>query len=295
MDKATLVIMAAGMGSRFGGLKQIESVDDMGHIIIDYSIYDALLAGFRRVVFIIKREIESDFKRIILPRASKWQIEVDYAFQELESLPHGYVVPKGRIKPWGTAHAISCLSGIVNTRFAVINADDFYGRNAFFRVFDFLNEDSGECCMIGYRLKDTLSDSGGVSRGVCESEQGRLINIHEVGGIIRCENRIVSADRIEFNPDTTVSMNFWCLTPEIIDECKSVFSKFLEEKLSINPLGCEFYLPEVISNMIVDRKISVKVIEANSKWYGVTYKKDKSEVALALENMINKGIYPADL
>lgn len=295
MDKATLVIMAAGMGSRFGGLKQIESVDRYGHILPDYSVYDAVLAGFRRVVFIINREIESDFKKIIYPRLSKWKIQVDYAFQELYDLPRGYTVPQNRRKPWGTAHAISCLSGIVNTPFAVINADDFYGREAFFAIFNFLNRGSGESCMIGYRLKDTLSDSGGVSRGVCVVERGRLSSIHEVGEIVRRENGIVSGEEIELDPDKTVSMNFWGLTPEIIEECKSRFSDFLEENISLNPLGCEFYLPKVISNMIIEGKISVKVIETNSKWYGVTYKKDKSEVALALENMINRGVYPSDL
>lgn len=295
MDITTLVVMAAGMGSRFGGLKQIEPVDKYGHILIDYSIYDAILAGFRRVVFVINREIERDFKDMIASRISKWNIEVDYAFQEMTKLPDGYSVSPQRKKPLGTAHAIACLFGMVNTPFAVINADDFYGREAFIKIFEFLNRRDGECCMVGYRLGDTLSSSGNVSRGVCRVEQGRLCEIRETRGIFRDENRIISQGGRELSPDSTVSMNFWGLTPEVIEECRSRLPSFLDKNLDSDPLGCEFYLPELIYDLIFEEKVSVKVLDSNSKWYGVTYKKDKSEVSLALENMIKNRIYPVDL
>ena len=295
MEEKTLVIMAAGMGSRFGGLKQIEPVDKYGHILMDFSIYDAILAGFDSVVFIINKEIEADFKRIISPRLSKWRIKVDYAYQALWDMPKGYSLPVGRKKPWGTAHAISCLSGIVNSPFAVINADDFYGRDAFERIFDFLSQNNGECCMVGYRLQDTLSASGGVSRGVCLVEQGRLSRIDERTGIRATPDGIVSNECGFLAHDTTVSMNFWGLTPNVIEECKSEFSRFLYKNLDTNPLTCEFYLPGVIYKMISDGKARVRVINSSAKWYGVTYKKDKSEVSLALENMIENGVYPADL
>lgn len=294
MEEKTLVIMAAGMGSRFGGLKQIEPVDKYGHMLLDFSVYDAILSGFRRVVFIINEEIEVDFKRIISTRLLKWRIKVDYAYQEL-CVPMGYSIPVGRKKPWGTAHAISCLSGIVNSPFAVINADDFYGRDAFVRIFNFLGQNNGECCMVGYKLRDTLSSSGAVSRGVCQVEQGRLCSIEEHTGIIAAAEGIISNEPDLLSPDTTVSMNFWGLTPDVIEECRSQFSRFLDKNLDTNPLGCEFYLPFVIFNMISESKARVQVLYSSAKWYGVTYKKDKSEVALALESMIESGIYPADL
>ena len=295
MEDRTLVIMAAGMGSRFGGLKQIEPVDKYGHILLDFSVYDAIFAGFSRVIFIINKEIEVDFKRMVSTRLSRWQIRVDYAYQELCNMPEGYSLPASRKKPWGTAHAISCLSGIVNSPFAVINADDFYGRDAFVRIFDFLNQNNDECCMVGYKLRDTLSSSGCVSRGICEVEQGSLRRIEERSGICATPDGIISAEADRLPPDATVSMNFWGLTPDVIDECKSQFPRFLDKHLDTNPLGCEFYLPSVIFNMISEGKARVKVLNSSTKWYGVTYKKDKSEVSLALENMIENGIYPTDL
>ena len=295
MEEKTLVIMAAGMGSRFGGLKQIEPVDKFGHILLDFSVYDAILSGFSRVVFIINKEIESDFKRIIGARLSKWQTKVDYAYQELCNIPEGYSLPVGRKKPWGTAHAISCLSGIVASPFAVINADDFYGKDAFARISDFLCQSTDECCMVGYKLCDTLSPSGGVSRGICLVEQGSLRRIEEHSGIRTTSDGIISAEGKRLSPDTTVSMNFWGLTPDVIEECRREFSSFLDKHLSIDPLGCEFYLPSVIFNMISRGKVRARVLTSSSKWYGVTYKKDKSEVSLALENMIENGVYPIDL
>ena len=267
----------------------------IGKTILDFSVYDAILSGFSRVVFIINKEIESDFKRIIGARLSKWQTKVDYAYQELCNIPEGYSLPVGRKKPWGTAHAISCLSGIVASPFAVINADDFYGKDAFARISDFLCQSTDECCMVGYKLCDTLSPSGGVSRGICLVEQGSLRCIEEHSGIRTISDGIISAEGKRLSPDTTVSMNFWGLTPDVIEECRREFSSFLDKHLSIDPLGCEFYLPSVIFNMISRGKVRVRVLTSSAKWYGVTYKKDKSEVSLALENMIENGVYPIDL
>lgn len=295
MKELTLVVMAAGMGSRFGGLKQIEPIDKFGHVLIDYSLYDACLSGFTRVLFVIKKEIESDFKNVLSPRFSRLNMKVDYVYQEMSTLPLGYYVPKERKKPWGTAHAIACLSGLVDKSFAVINADDFYGRDAFFKMSEFLGDGREECSMIGYKLEDTLSKSGGVSRGVCRVEQGTLRSINEMGGIERINDAIFSNGNIKLKSDIIVSMNFWGLTSNVVDECRLRFADFLKANLTSDPLKCEFYLPEVISRLINEGKIKVNVINSLSKWYGVTYKKDKSEVSLALEQMIENGLYPAKL
>lgn len=288
----TLVIMAAGMGSRFGGLKQIEPIDPSGHILIDYSVYDAIGVGFDRVVFVIRRENELVFKEILSPRLKKWKIRVDLVYQETDDLPSGIICPKERTKPWGTAHAVASLSGKIKEPFALINADDFYGAEAFKAISEFLSHSrAGELCMIGYRLKNTLSKNGTVSRGVCKMSGDNLAEINETSGVFARENRILS-DSGELSPDSIVSMNFWGLSPEIIGECKARFATFLREKSEKELKVCEFYLPKVISELINEGKYRVKVIECDDPWYGITYKEDRVSLSSALEDMKQKGKYP---
>ncbi len=295
MKKATLVIMAAGMGSRFGGLKQIESVDRQGHILIDYSVYDAIRAGFSRVVFVIKKEIEADFKKIISPRIKKWGIEVDFVFQELDALPKGIAPPEGRKKPWGTAHAIACLDGAVISPFAVINADDYYGPSAFKLIYNFLMSDTHDCAMIGYRLKNTLSENGGVSRGVCRVENGYLTEICEVGGIRERDGIIASEGQgtpAKLDGESIVSMNFWGFRPEMIRLCQQYFVDFLSENSQKSLNVCEFYIPSVVSRLISEGEGRVKVIESNDRWYGITYREDRERLSAALRRLMNDGVYP---
>lgn len=288
----TLVIMAAGMGSRFGGLKQIEPIDSSGHILIDYSVYDAIGAGFDRVVFIIRRENELAFKEILLPRLKKWKVKVDLVYQETDDLPSGIICPKERTKPWGTAHAVASLSGKVNEPFALINADDFYGAEAFKATSEFLSQSRpGELCMIGYRLKNTLSKNGAVSRGVCKISTDNLVEINETSGIFARENRIFS-DSGELSPDSIVSMNFWGLSSEIIGKCKEGFATFLREKSEKELNVCEYYLPKVISELINEGKYKVKVIESDAPWHGITYKEDIVSLSSALEDVKQNGKYP---
>lgn len=295
MKEATLVIMAAGMGSRFGGLKQIESVDRQGHILIDYSVYDAIRAGFRSVVFIIKKEIEADFKKIISPRIKKWGIKVSYVFQEIDSLPEGFTPPDGRKKPWGTAHAIACLDGAITTPFAVINADDYYGPSAFKSINDFLMGDTCDCAMVGYRLKNTLSENGGVSRGVCRVENGYLTEICEICDIRECDSIIVSEGQgapIKLDGESVVSMNLWGFRPEIIRLCNQYFVNFLNENSQKSLNVCEFYITSVVSRLISEGEVRVKVIESNDRWYGITYREDREGLSTALHRLVNDGAYP---
>lgn len=299
MKKPQLVILAAGMGSRYGGLKQIDAIDRVGHIIIDYSIYDAMRAGFRDFVFIIKKEIERDFREVMDAHLAGKDINVKYVFQELDKLPEGYAVPDGRKKPWGTAHAILCTEGVVDAPFAVINADDYYGVNAYKQVYDFLKDctdtDKYNYALIGYKLGKTVSKTGSVSRGVCQTEDGHLKEI------VECTNIFTDGDRIymkgedterDLSPDTTVSMNLWGFTTSYIDECKKRFNAFLDKGLKENPLKCEFYIPGVVSDLMNDGLAEVKVIDSTDQWYGVTYKEDKPVVTEALEALIDAGVYP---
>ena len=303
MKRPELVILAAGMGSRYGGLKQIDKIDDYGHIIIDYSIYDAILAGFRDFTFVIKKEIEADFREVVEAHVAGKGINVKYVYQELYKLPRGYEVPKGRVKPWGTAHAVMCALGTVDAPFAVINADDFYGRGAFFKMYDFLkNSDDGggknHYAMIGYRLKNAVTDKGTVSRGVCScDENGMLSGIVERTkiGVEHGEIYYLDGDRKHIlAPDTLVSMNFWGFTPSYIYECNDRFKKFLDENFDKNPEKCEFLLPTVVSELIEEGLCDVRVLESEDTWYGVTYKEDKASVSRALEDLIDRGIYPPD-
>ncbi len=301
MKKPELVIMAAGMGSRYGGLKQIDKVDADGHIIIDYSIHDAIEAGFETVTFIIKKEIEKDFREVMDEHLKGKKINVKYVYQELDKLPEGYSVPEGRRKPWGTAHALLCCLGTVDAPFAVINADDYYGKTGFKRIYEFLSstEDDGKYhyAMVGYRIKNTVTEEGTVSRGICESdENGMLTSVVErtkigtEGGTVYY---IEDNETYALDPDALVSMNFWGFTPSYLEECKARFAKFLDENLPVNPEKCEFYLPSVVSQLISEGKADAKVLDNPDKWYGVTYKEDKKNVEAAFKQFKETGLYPA--
>ena len=295
-----LVVLAAGMGSRYGGLKQMDAIDEYGHIIIDYSIYDAYRAGFRDITFIIKKEIEEDFKEIIESHLVGKDINVKYVYQEISKLPEGYSVPDGRRKPWGTGHAIACCLGVVNAPFAVINADDYYGRNAFFDIYDFLKNttdtDKYHYAMVGYKIKNTVTEEGTVSRGVCESdENGYLKTIVETANIGTEQGNIYYLDggeKLALDPETVVSMNLFGFTESYIRECAERFPLFLENNLANNPEKCEFYMPSVVAELLSEGKADVKIIPGTDKWYGVTYKEDKETVVNAFKKFAEDGLYP---
>lgn len=305
MKRPVLVVMAAGMGSRYGGLKQIDPIDKNGHIIIDFSIYDAVQAGFRKVVFIIKKENEADFKEAIGDRLSS-QVEVAYVYQDLHNLPEGFAVPEGRVKPWGTGHAIlSCMDDL-DGPFVVINADDYYGRHAFEMAYDFLsqNEDTEETyqyMMVGYKIENTLTENGHVARGICETDDaGYLAEIHERtriekrdGGAAYTEDD--GATWIAIPEGSTVSMNMWGFTSSILAELKARFAAFLAENLAQNPLKCEYFLPFVVDELLKEKKATVRVLKSLDKWYGVTYKEDKQVVMDAIARLKAEGIYPEKL
>ena len=296
----TLVIMAAGMGSRFGGLKQMTPVDEEGHFIIDFSLYDAYQAGFRRVAFIIKREIEQTFRETIGARMEKW-FHVDYVYQELDRLPEGFAVPEGRRKPWGTAHAVACCRGVVEGPFAVINSDDFYGRGAYEAIYRFLTENKAphHYAMLGYQLRNTVTEFGSVARGVCHVQDGMLLDITERTKIFkRGQDAAYTEDGETFVPlsgDTQVSMNFWGFTPEILDEIWAAFPAFLTENLPVNPEKCEFYLPTFVGSRLAEGKVRVRVLPCMETWHGVTYKEDLDSVKSAIGQLKREGKYPARL
>ena len=305
MKKPVLVVMAAGMGSRYGGLKQIDPVDKEGHIIMDFSIFDAVKAGFEKVVFIIKKENEQDFRAAIGDRLSE-KIKVSYVFQELTNLPEGYVVPEGRVKPWGTGHAIMSCMGEIDGPFVVINADDFYGSHAFQVAYDYLTTHQDEegiyrYMMVGYRLENTLTDNGHVARGVCEMDaQGYLADIHERTHLEKRGNGAAYTEDegktwIPISGDATVSMNMWGFSESILGELQSRFSAFLEENLKKNPLKCEYFLPFVVDELLKEGRATVAVEKSQDKWFGVTYKEDKPMVMAAIQNLKDQGVYPAHL
>lgn len=285
---ATLVVMAAGMGSRFGGLKQIEPIGPGGQAIIDFSVYDAKAAGFNKVVFIIKHEIEKEFKEIVGRRIEK-MIDVEYAYQELDMLPEGFTCPEDRQKPWGTAHAIYCARDKVNTPFAVINADDYYGKGAYKKIYNHLKEQKGDFCMVGFRLQNTLTENGTVSRGVCKIENGHLKSVTERTKILDCKYTLDDENWVELPPDCIVSMNMWGFTPEVFKYIENDLKEFFVEK--INQPKVEYYLPTVVSNVIERGQKDVSVLVAEDRWYGVTYKEDKSGVVDALSEKIANGEY----
>lgn len=295
-----LVIMAAGMGSRFGGLKQIQPVDQEGHIIIDFSLFDAWRAGFRRLVFIIKKEHEELFRRTVGDRMEQW-FEVNYVFQELTRLPEGYRVPEGREKPWGTGHAIACCQGVVDAPFAVINADDFYGASAFAEIYRFLkeSEDESQYAMVGYRLRNTVTENGSVARGVCQVEEGILKGITELTEIYKDgENARYTLDGTHFeglSGDRVVSMNLWGFSEKILEELWAGFPRFLDENLPVNPKKCEYFLPTVVNRQIEAGKVTVRVLPCEEVWYGVTYHDDLQTVMDAIQEMKDRGIYKEEL
>lgn len=300
MKNPELVIMAAGMGSRYGGLKQIDKVDSEGHIIIDYSIFDAMRAGFKDVTFIIKKEIEKDFREVMDAHLAGKDINVKYVYQELDKLPEGYSVPESRRKPWGTAHAILCCLGTVDAPFAVINADDYYGANAFTKIYDFLkstrDDEKYHYAMVGYRIKNTVTEQGTVSRGICEAdENGMLTEIVERTKIGVSDGKIYYTENdvnTDLDPETLVSMNLWGFTSSYINECAKRFPAFLDANLPKNPEKCEFFLPTVVSELIGEGKADVRVLDNTDKWYGVTYKEDKATVIEAFKALKASGVYP---
>ncbi len=286
--EATLVVMAAGMGSRFGGLKQVEPIGPKGEALLDFSVYDAKKAGFTKVVFIIKHQIEKEFKELVGKRIEKI-IDVEYAFQEIDMLPEGFVAPDDRTKPWGTGHAIYCCRDIVKTPFAVINADDYYGKSAFEKIYNHLKEQKGDYCMVGFRLANTLTENGSVSRGVCEIEDGKLKAVTERTKIVDCKYTEDGVNWIPLSPDTVVSMNMWGFTPDFFEYVERDLKAFLKEK--INVPKAEFYLPSVASGVINNNEKDVTVLVAEDKWYGVTYKEDKDDVVEAIGAKITAGEY----
>ena len=301
-NKPALVIMAAGMGSRYGGLKQIEPVTDKGEIIIDFSLYDAHKAGFEKAIFIIKKEMEEDVRALIDEGAGKY-MEISYAFQDLKDIPEGYSVPEGREKPWGTAHAILAARKLIDVPFAVINADDYYGADAFSLIFDNLltakDDEKARYSMVGYELSKTLTENGTVARGVCVlDEDGNLAGVDERLKIARRGEEIAYEEEgrwIEIDKNSTVSMNFWGFTGSFISVLEKGLPVFLESALKDNSLKAEYQLPKIVDDMIKDGLATVKVLNTSNRWYGVTYKEDKDFVVSSLQSLKEKGIYPDKL
>ena len=304
MEKPVLVVMAAGMGSRYGGMKQIDPVGPGGQVIIDYSLYDARRAGFETVIFVIKHEIEDAFKAAIGDRVSQ-VMNVQYAFQQLEELPAGFAVPEGRAKPWGTCHAVLAAKELIHGPFAVINADDYYGPEAFQVIYDYLStHQDGEVydyCMVSYLLKNTVSENGSVARGVCEANpDGTLAAVTErtcietyPGGIHFTEDG--GSTWQDLAPDTPVSMNLWGFGQSFLQEAEARFAGWLSENLPKNPLKCEYFLPLVVSELLDEHKATVKLLHSTDKWYGVTYREDKPVVVSAIAQKTADGLYPEDL
>lgn len=299
MNKPTLVIMAAGMGSRFGGNKQITPVDDAGHVIIDFSIFDAVRAGFGKVVCIIKPEMEADFRAAIGDRIAPF-VDLVYAYQTLDKLPKGYAVPEGRTKPWGTGHAVLCAADKIDGPFAVINADDFYGRGAFQAAYDFLSSDNAPNAhaMVAYRVENTLTENGSVSRGVCSVENGLLTGVVERTKIVPREGgaAFLEDGGETFLPNgTLVSMNLWAFQHSMLDELKNRFAAYLDESLPVNPMKCEYFLPLVPNALIREGAGSVRVLDTDERWFGVTYHDDLAAVQTAIKAKKANGDYPEKL
>lgn len=298
MNKTTLVIMAAGLGSRFGGIKQLEPVGPSGEIILDYSVYDAIEAGFQKVVFIIRKDIEEDFKAVIGHRLEK-QIEVEYVLQDIDCLPPGFTKPEGRTKPWGTGQAVLSCRGVVKEPFAVINADDYYGKEAFRRIYHFLQNPSPvekkyHFCMAGFELGNTLSENGGVTRGVCQiDEHGVLTGIEETHEIEK-KGTVAVTPLKTLSFEQPVSMNMWGFTPDFLDILEDRFADFLgniegkEEK-------AEFLLPTIVDGLIQSGEAQVEVLNTPDKWFGVTYREDKDYVAASFRRLVEEGVYPEKL
>ncbi|MEA5013022.1 MAG: nucleotidyltransferase [Candidatus Limiplasma sp.] len=300
-NKPILLIMAAGMGSRYGGLKQIDPVGPDGELILDYSLYDAKRAGFERAVIVIKREMEEDFREILGDRVSQY-MQIDYAYQDLLTLPEGFALPEGRVKPWGTGHAVLSAAGLVDAPFCAINADDYYGAQAFRLCYEHLSKlaDEKDFTMVGYLLKNTLSETGYVARGVCAlNDQGRLVDIVERTHIISTVDGPMMSEDLEtytrLSPDTVVSMNMWGFPAVMMAHLQDAFPAFLREAAAKNPLKAEFFLPTVVDGLLRSGKAQVTVHITPDKWYGVTYKEDKEAVQAALGKLAREGGYPRPL
>ncbi len=296
----TLVILAAGMGSRFGGLKQISAVDDNGHAIIDFSLFDAYRAGFRKVAFIIKREIEEDFKKAVGRRMEKY-FDVKYIYQSLDILPEGYGIPEGRVKPWGTAHAVMCCAGELDGPIAVINADDFYGRSAYKVLYDFLSADrpGNQHAMVAYLLKNTVTENGSVARGICQVEIGLLTDVVERLGIVKQGEDAAypneAGELVSLSGLSRVSMNCWGFGSDMLRQLVKRFPAWLDENLPKNPLKCEYFLPFVANSVINDGSGTVEVLECAESWHGITYREDMPAVKQAIAEMRENGLYPETL
>ena len=300
--KPVLVVMAAGMGSRYGGLKQIDPVGSKGEAILDYSIYDAHQAGFETVVIIIKEAIKNDFMETVGARLKNAPVEIRYAYQELNKLPEGYSIPEGRTKPFGTGHAVLCAKEAIDgAPFAVINADDYYGKSAFKSIYDLLSatENPYGYCMVGYELSKTVTENGSVARGICATdENGYLTQVVERTKIVQFEDGIRYEDGeawVDVADDTIVSMNMWGFMPSFLEEIEKRFVTFLETTLVENPLKGEYFLPLPVSQLIAEGKANVKVLTSADRWYGVTYAADKPVVMAALKSMQEQGLYPDGL
>ena len=295
--KTTLLIMAAGIGSRFGGgIKQLEPVDNNQHIIMDYSIHDAIEAGFNHVIFIIRKDIEKEFKEVIGERinsiCSAHDVTVDYAFQDINDIPG--TLPEGRTKPWGTGQAVLAAKKVIKTPFIVINADDYYGKEGFKAVHEYL-VNGGKSCMAGFVLKNTLSDNGGVTRGICKmDEQNNLTEVVETKNIVKTVDG-AEVDGVVINMDSLVSMNMWGLTPDFLDILEEGFKEFLEKEVPGNPLKAEYLIPIFIGELLSEDKMSVKVLKTNDAWYGMTYHEDVAAVKESFKKMLDNGVYKADL
>lgn len=303
MNKATLIIMAAGMGSRYGGLKQIDPVGKNGEFILDYSVYDAIEAGFDRVIFVIKREIEKDFKAVMDGKFED-KIKVEYAYQDINNIPSPFTVPKGRQKPWGTGHAVLACEDMINGPFAVVNSDDYYGRETFKLIFDEITKENSEngkynFCMVGFKAENTLTENGHVARGVCQiNSAGYLTDIVERSKIARRDGKIMFTEDektwTEIPEGSTVSMNCWGFSKDMMKELKDRFYGFLEKNKD-DLSKCEYFLPFVVDDLLKEDKASVKVLQTKEKWYGVTYTQDKQTVVDALREKTDKGFYPEKL
>lgn len=305
MGKPTLVILAAGMGSRYGGLKQIDPIDEQGHKIIDFSIYDAMHAGFGKVVFIIKKEHEAEFRSCVGDAVER-HIPVEYVFQDLSDVPEGFAIPEGRVKPWGTTHALMCCKGVVNEPFAVINADDYYGKSAYTTLVEYLamnqdKEDKPGYAMVGYQLKNTLTDKGSVARGCCMTNaDGFLTEIVERTKIIKTETgaAFTEDDGATYTPlsaDTLVSMNMWALFPSIFDKFETAMKRFFAEEVQANPMKAECLIPTEMGRLLQEDKATVKVLSSRDKWFGVTYQEDRPLVKASIRELKDRGVYPEKL
>lgn len=301
MSKPTLLILAAGMGSRYGGLKQLDPMGPHGEAVLDYSVFDAIRGGFGKVVFVIRHDFEDEFKSKVGSRFED-KIPVEYAFQDLHDLPEGFSVPEGRVKPWGTTHAVLAAKNLIKEPFAMINADDFYGQDAFVQLARSLNQltpknGKSQYSMVGFRLKNTLSDNGSVARGVCTSRDGKLESVTEMTKIFKTENGAENREDenapVSLTGEELVSMNFWGFTPELFGQLETAFVKFLQE--SGQELKSECYVPKVVDDLIKANEAEVEVLQTTSSWFGVTYPEDKQVVVENIKKLSDEGVYPSPL